>query len=192
MSEPRPSAVVFLDRDGVINQDRPDYVKDWSEFRFLKGVFPFLRELRRAGLKVVVVSNQSALGRGLMTRETLENLHARMALAIRRKRGLLSGLFYCPHHPDQGCRCRKPRIGLLKKAAREMNLNLKRSVFIGDSLKDIQAGKRAGCRTILVLSGQGEATLSKILQRKTVSAPDLIVSDLPSALPFLKAWFQAV
>jgi len=182
--------VVFLDRDGVINEDRPDYVKDWTEFCFQKGVFQFLKELQQAGIKVVIISNQSAVGRRLITQEKLEALHERMVRAIQRNGGFITGIYYCPHHPDDRCTCRKPRTGLLKKAAREMNLDLKKGIFIGDSLKDIQAGKSAGCRTILVLTGQGEKTLATILSGKTTSSPDLVVSDLPSALPFLKAWLQ--
>jgi D-glycero-D-manno-heptose 1,7-bisphosphate phosphatase len=186
----KESAVVFLDRDGVINEDRPDYVKDWTEFRFLKGVFPFLMKLHQARIKVVVISNQSAVGRGLITREKLDAMHERMVGAIQKKGGLITGIYYCPHHPDDRCSCRKPQTGLLKKAARELNLDLKKSIFIGDSLKDIQAGKMAGCRTILVLTGQGEKTLATLLGGKTTVSPDLVVPDLSSGLPFLKAWLQ--
>jgi histidinol-phosphate phosphatase family protein len=184
----KKKAAVFLDRDGVINADRPDYVKDWSEFRFLKGVLQTLRELTRAGIRVIVISNQSVVGRGLISREKLEALHARMVRAIQRKGGAVTAIYYCPHHPNDRCACRKPRIGLLKRADRELNLDLKKGVFVGDSLRDIQAGRKAGCRTILVLTGQGEKTLATLISRRTACLPDLIVPDLPAALPFIKRW----
>jgi len=183
-------AAIFLDRDGVINEDRKDYVKHWSEFRFIKGSLKALRQFQEAGIPVVIISNQSAISRGLITKEKLEALHGRMVKRIQKKGGFLSGIYYCPHHPDDGCTCRKPRTGLLKRAAQELNLDLTQGIFIGDSLKDIQAGQRAGLRTVLVLSGQGKESLKQILALKSSITPHLVVPDLQAAVPLALSWIQ--
>ena len=172
---------IFLDRDGVINEDRVDYIKSWEEFRFIKGVRQALKQINQAGIPVVVITNQSVIGRGIITETELSVIHDRMHKEIQNSGGRISEIYYCPHHPDAHCRCRKPRIGLLKKAARELELDLKKCLFVGDNLKDIQAGKRAGCRTVLVQTGQGKESLKTILAGKTKIKPDWVCDDLPSA-----------
>jgi histidinol-phosphate phosphatase family protein len=174
-----------LDRDGVINEDQEDYVKSWDEFRFIKGVRRALKELHQAGVSVVVITNQSIIGRGMITEVELSVIHDRMVKSIRNAGGEILKIYYCPHHPDAHCPCRKPRIGMLKKAARELNLDLKECLFVGDALKDIQAGRRAGCRTILVQTGQGEASLRKILDGKTGVKPDWVCASLAAATPLI-------
>jgi histidinol-phosphate phosphatase family protein len=172
---------LFLDRDGVINEDREDYVKSWEDFRFIKGVRRALKDIRQAGVPVAVITNQSAIGRGLITEEELSFIHDRMDRAVQNSGGLFQKIYYCPHHPGDLGRCRKPGIGLFKKAAKEMNLNLTKCVFVGDTLKDIQCGKRAGCRTILVQTGQGKESLKKILAGKTKIKPDWVCKSLDAA-----------
>ena len=137
-----PKAAVFLDRDGVINRDRSDYVKTWEEFEFLPGVLEAFRLLAPSPHRVVVVSNQSAIGRGLVSRETVEEIHARMTEAVRRGGGRIDAVFYCPHRPDEDCLCRKPRPGLLLQAARELDIDLPASWLIGDDRRDL--GERRG------------------------------------------------
>jgi histidinol-phosphate phosphatase family protein len=181
---------IFLDRDGVINEDREDYIKSWEEFRFIKGVRQALKKIHQAGIPVVIITNQSVIGRGLVTEGDLSAIHNRMVKAVQKSGGRITKIYYCPHHPDDHCRCRKPRIGMLKKAARELNLDLKECVFVGDNLKDIQAGNRAGCRTVLVQSGQGRESLIKILSGKTRIKPDWVCGDLPSATPLVLEHFQ--
>jgi histidinol-phosphate phosphatase family protein len=176
---------IFLDRDGVINEDREDYVKSWEEFRFIKGVRPALKKIHQAGVPVVVITNQSVIGRGLVSEEGLSFIHDRMGRAVQKSGGRITKIYYCPHHPDDHCRCRKPRIGMLKKAGRELNLDLKKCVFVGDSLKDIQAGNRVGCRTVLVQTGQGKESLIKILSGKTGIKPDWVCESLDAATPLV-------
>ncbi len=175
--------VIFLDRDGVINEDSDDYVKSWKEFRFVKGVRQALKQIKQAGIPVVVITNQSIIGRGMVTEAELSAIHDRMRQGVKKAGGHILKIYYCPHHPDDHCSCRKPRIGLLKKAAKELGLDLKNCLFVGDTLKDIQAGSRAGCRTILVQTGQGEESLKKILSGKTRIRPDWVCSSLISATP---------
>jgi D-glycero-D-manno-heptose 1,7-bisphosphate phosphatase len=170
--------VVFLDRDGVICHDRVDYVKSWEEFRFIPGVKAALRRLREAGITVLVITNQSVINREIITREALEGLHRKMIREVARSGGEISGIYYCPHRPDEGCDCRKPGTSLLKNAARDHRLNLKQSVFVGDTLKDLEAGRGVGCRTILVQTGQGRETLNRIFQLDQPGDNIWIIRDL--------------
>ena len=183
-------SAIFLDRDGVINEDQEDYVKSWEEFRFIKGVRKALKEIHQAGLPVVVITNQSIIGRGMVTEAGLSVIHDRMCKGVKKAGGEILKIYYCPHHPDAHCSCRKPRIGLLKRAARELDLDLKNSVFVGDTLKDMRAGKRAGCRTVLVQTGQGEESLKKILTGKTRIKPDWVCESLAAATPLLLAYLK--
>jgi len=179
-----------MDRDGVINEDRQDYVKGWEEFRFIKGVHQALKQLNQAGVLVVVITNQAAIGKKKITEAELKIIHTHMLKAINKTGGNIVRVYYCPHHPDAHCRCRKPRIGLLKKAAQELSLDLSKSIFIGDTLKDIQAGNRAGCRTILVQTGQGQESLKKIMAGQTKIKPDWVCDSLPSATPLILDYLQ--
>jgi histidinol-phosphate phosphatase family protein len=182
--------VLFLDRDGVINEDREDYVKSWQEFRFIKGVRPALKKIKEAQIPFVVITNQSIIGRGWVSEKDLTALHGRMSAGIKKAGGAILKIYHCPHRPEDGCRCRKPRTGLLKKAARELKLDLRECVFVGDSLKDIQAGNRAGCRTVLVQTGQGRESLIEILAGKTRIKPDWVCESLGAATPLVLDHFQ--
>jgi histidinol-phosphate phosphatase family protein len=181
---------ILLDRDGVINEDRDDYVKNWAEVRFIKGTRRALKQIHQAGIPIVVITNQAAVGRGIISEANLSDIHTRMQRAIKKSGGAISKFYYCPHHPDDQCRCRKPRSGLLKRAARDLNLNLADCFFVGDTLKDVQAGRRAGCRTVLVQTGQGEKTLQKILTGHTTITPDWVCDDLASATPLMLTYFK--
>ena len=134
---------VFLDRDGVINMDRPDFVKSWEEFEFLPGSLEALAALAGTSYKIVVITNQSGVGRGLLTQETLDQMHARMAERIRASGGRIDAIYYCPHVPEAGCDCRKPAIGLFVKAARDLDIDLTSSWAIGDRYRDAQAAHQA-------------------------------------------------
>lgn len=146
---------IFIDRDGVINRNRDDYVKNWGEFVFLPGVFNALRHLSATDFWIVVVTNQAAVGRGLISRGSLDALHARMLGEIRRNGGRIDAVLCCPHRPDEGCVCRKPRPGLLHEAARLFDLDLRASYVIGDSDSDVLAAIQAGAQPWLVSSGLG-------------------------------------
>lgn len=145
---------VFLDRDGVINRRvEGDYIKKWSEFHFLPGVAEGIRLIKSIGFAVVIVTNQQGIGRGLMTKEDLEEIHSRMLMVLDRDGAHVEAVYYCPHLADSGCKCRKPEPGLLLLAADELYLDLPRSYMVGDSPSDIEASRRAGCRPVLISSG---------------------------------------
>ena len=141
---------VFLDRDGVINRNREDHVKSWEEFERLPGVLGAFRCLAHSELLVVVVSNQSAIGRGLTTSERVDDINSRMISAVHRVGGRIDAVYYCPHTPESGCSCRKPKPGLLQRAAEELEIDLSRSYLVGDQQSDMEAALAAGCKRILV------------------------------------------
>ena len=146
---------IFLDRDGVICENRSDHVKNWSEFEFLPGIKKSLATLSWLGLPIIIVTNQAVIGRGMVTVETLEDIHRRMVAEIVAHGGRIDRLIYCPHRPEDECHCRKPKPGMLLQAAAEMGIDLTQSYLIGDAASDIQAGQQVGCRTFLVLTGRG-------------------------------------
>jgi len=144
--------VVFLDRDGVINKkpEYGDYVKTWQEFEFLPGAVEAIKLLKDRGYKIFIVSNQAGIGRGLMTEQNLKEIHDNMIKEIEKQGASIDGIYYCFHEMSENCDCRKPKPGLLIKAAEENNIDLARVIFIGDDEKDEQAGQAAGCQTILL------------------------------------------
>lgn len=160
---------VFIDRDGVICENRADYVKDWTEFIFLPNALEALAELKQAGYRVVIVTNQSAVGRGFMSLETLQDIHERMITAIRQAGGEIEHVFYCPHQPEDSCDCRKPQPGMLKQAAELLQINLAETYMVGDAYSDIQAGQAVGCTSFLVLTGRGLAQLPLTLRNATTN-----------------------
>lgn len=148
-------STVFIDRDGVINENRDDYVKSWSEFRFIAGAREAIARLTRAGYTIVICTNQAAIARGQVSIEVVEDIHRRMVAEIAAVGGEVTKVYYCPHAKDAKCSCRKPRPGMLLRARDELDVDLNDAVFIGDSITDVQAGLAAGVRSILVLSGLG-------------------------------------
>jgi D-glycero-D-manno-heptose 1,7-bisphosphate phosphatase len=160
-SPPRPDIqtpvrrAVFLDRDGVICRNRSDHVKSWDEFVFLPGALEAIAQLTEAGLSVVVVTNQAIINRHMVSVDVVRDIHARMRRAIESAGGRVDRVLFCPHRPDEHCPCRKPEPGLLFRAADEMGLDLRQSYLVGDAETDMRAGRRAGCRCLLVLTGRG-------------------------------------
>lgn len=148
-------STVFLDRDGVINENRDDYVKSWSEFHFIAGSREAIAKLTRAGHTIVVCTNQAVIARGQASIEIIEDIHRRMIAEIAAVGGEIAKVYYCPHARDANCSCRKPRPGMLLRARDELGVDLNDAMFIGDSITDIRAGLAAGVRSILVLSGLG-------------------------------------
>jgi D-glycero-D-manno-heptose 1,7-bisphosphate phosphatase len=150
--EARPA--IFIDRDGVINRHRPnDYVLEWAQFDFIPGIIEGLRELYTLNLPMIVISNQAGVGNGLLDRSDLEDITARLQERLSASGVPLTAYYYCPHKRDEGCQCRKPKPGMLRSAAEDFNIDLRRSLFIGDSSTDIQAALAAGCRPILFGAG---------------------------------------
>ena len=146
---------IFLDRDGVINVNRPDHVKTWDEFDFLPNALIALRKLAASDFRIIITTNQSAIARGLVAQETVRDIHARMLAAVERAGGRIDAVYYCPHHPDDKCGCRKPQPGLFEQAARDFQIDLARSFVVGDALSDVAAALAIGARPILVMTGRG-------------------------------------
>jgi D-glycero-D-manno-heptose 1,7-bisphosphate phosphatase len=146
---------IFIDRDGVINELVDRYVTSWRQFRFLPNSLKALKKLANSDYKIIIITNQSAVGRGLLQQETVQDIHSRMLAKIQAQGGRIDGIFMCAHKPEDYCGCRKPKIGLLKLAASSFNIDLKNSWFVGDNTMDIKTGRNAGCRTILVKTGYG-------------------------------------
>lgn len=176
-------AAVFLDRDGVINHNRDDYVKSWAEFSFLPGALTALKRLAASSMAIIVVTNQSALARGLLSPDDLESIHHQMKQTIQQHGGRVDAIFYCCHHPLDGCYCRKPEPGLLYQAARTLNIDLARSFLVGDALSDIQAGLTAGCFPVLVLTGRGSKAQQVVTRQHYGQCQ--VVRDLPAAVDWI-------
>ncbi|MGD9180703.1 MAG: D-glycero-beta-D-manno-heptose 1,7-bisphosphate 7-phosphatase [Desulfobacterales bacterium] len=176
--------VVFLDRDGVINQDSPDYIKGWSEFDFISRSVEAIRDLTRSGFTIIIITNQSAIPRKLISPHELEHVHAKMKAAIESKGGKINDIFICPHLPSDGCTCRKPSPGLIYQAQSRYDIDLATSVMIGDSVRDIQCAFNAGCgQSILVRTGNGK-TAEHILAEAGLST-DYVAKDLYDAVQWL-------
>jgi len=168
---------IFLDRDGVICENRPDHVKSWAEFHFLPGVKDSLVVLSQLGLPIIVVTNQAVINRGIISAAVVEEIHQRMVAEITAHGGRIDRVIYCPHLPDEQCLCRKPEPGMLLQVAQEMNLDLTHSYLVGDAASDILAGQRAGCQTFLVLTGRGREQLALLPDKMEdcfMVAPDLM------------------
>lgn len=146
---------IFLDRDGVICENRSDYVKTWDEFKFLPGAKESLAALSHLRLPIIIITNQSAINRGYTTVAAVDNIHRRMVSKIHAAGGRVDRVLYCPHRPDEGCECRKPRAGMLRRAAEELRLDLRRSYMVGDALTDLQVGLAVGATPVMVLTGRG-------------------------------------
>ena len=148
----RPQKVIFLDRDGVLNQKPPrgEYVRLWQEFKFLPGAMEALSLLTSHGYEIYIVTNQSGIGRGMMSEEDLGEIHERLIKAIAERGAKLNGIYHCPHAWDAGCECRKPRPGMFFQASREHAIDLTKAWYAGDDERDLEAGNAAGCRTVLV------------------------------------------
>ncbi len=145
--------LVILDRDGVINHDSPQYIKSPEEWRPIEGSLEAIASLHQRGYTICVATNQAGIGRGLYSQQDLERIHRKMMQSVADSGGKISGVFYCPHHPDDGCPCRKPRPGLIHQVADHLQTPVEGVPLVGDRLTDIQAAVAAGCKPILVETG---------------------------------------
>ncbi|UCF90700.1 MAG: D-glycero-beta-D-manno-heptose 1,7-bisphosphate 7-phosphatase [Desulfobacterales bacterium] len=176
--------VVFLDRDGVINRDSPDYIKSWSEFEFLPGSLEAIRDLTRSGFSPIVVTNQSAVSRRLLSRAGLAYIHRMMRAAIEAHGGRILDIFFCPHLPSDGCRCRKPAPGMLYQAQKKHRIDLAAAVMVGDRVKDMECARNAGCgRAILVQTGNGHQARAELAQSNRL--PDYVAENLYAAAEWI-------
>lgn len=148
---------LFLDRDGVIIENRPAYVRSWSDVSIIPGALTALVKASSSPYKIVIVTNQSAVGRGIMTMGQAKAINDELMRMIEQAGGRIDAVYMCPHAPQANCSCRKPQPGLITQAAGELSLDLNRSILIGDALSDLLAGRRAGVRKLaLVLTGRGK------------------------------------
>ncbi len=179
--EARINRAVFIDRDGTIARDVP-YCSRPEDFELLPNVAEGIKLLNKHGFKVVVVTNQSGIARGYFTEETLAKIHDKMCKELARYGAHIDAIYYCPHHPDNNCECRKPKPKMLLQAASDLDINLGQSYVIGDNSMDIEMGKNVGCKTILISAKGKERTLDK-----QVLCPDYIASSVIAATQWIIA-----
>lgn len=167
-----PSKAVFLDRDGVVNQKAPEgeYIRTWEEIQFLPGASCAVAALNRAGYKVFIVTNQRGIATHKVKTSDLLEIHDRMRREFARDGAVISQIYYCPHDLPADCGCRKPQPGMLQRAAKEHNLDLTASWMVGDSLSDVNAGERAGCRSILLTHDPSPMLSGRILIAESLEA----------------------
>lgn len=175
--------LILLDRDGVINVDSPAYIKDADEWIPIAGALDAIARLKREGWLVGVCSNQAGIGRGILSEGALARIHQRMAERLAEHGAALDGLRYCPHHPDDGCDCRKPRPGMLLSLMSELHADPAQTLFVGDQMKDLAAARAAGCRPVLVRTGHGAASEADA----RAAGVDCVVDDLAALADHLLA-----
>ncbi|MCX5750060.1 MAG: D-glycero-beta-D-manno-heptose 1,7-bisphosphate 7-phosphatase [Candidatus Saganbacteria bacterium] len=180
---------VFLDKDGTINEDL-GYINDPRDLKLIPGSAEAIKMLNDAGYKVIVISNQSGIARGYIQENMIQTLNKILHKHILNGGGHVDSIYYCPHHPEIGlhpykknCDCRKPSPGMLKRGAKEHGIDLSQSYMIGDRVSDIEAGKNAGCKTILTLTGYGKEE-QKALHEKQIT-PDHVAKDLLEAVKWV-------
>ncbi len=178
LSEPAPQTrqvkLIILDRDGVINYDREQFIKSPDEWRPIPGSLEAIARLNHAGFRVVVATNQSGLGRRLLDTATLISIHEKLHKALSQVGGRIDAVFFCPHTADADCDCRKPKPGMLLDIGQRFGVELTGVPCIGDSLRDLQAAEACGAQPILVLTGKGEKTLREgSFPKNTIIFPDL-------------------
>ncbi|MCG8434161.1 MAG: D-glycero-beta-D-manno-heptose 1,7-bisphosphate 7-phosphatase [Gammaproteobacteria bacterium] len=173
--------LLILDRDGVINHDSDDFIKHPDEWVPINGSLDAIAKANKHGWRVVVATNQSGVGRGLYDVDMLEQIHKKMDRMVKERGGNIDKVFYCPHHPDENCDCRKPKPGLFRQIEQHYGVDLLNVPCIGDSPRDLEAAKTVGARPILVKTGNGEASLKSL----GISRPVEVFDDLAAAVDCL-------
>ena len=174
---------VFLDRDGTINVEEPNYLLDLKKLKIFDESFEAIQLLDQHGFKAIVVTNQSCVGRGFLEEQELQRINATLKQKLATQNAFLDSIYYCPHHPEDQCSCRKPKLGMFERAVQEHKVNLKKSFVIGDREFDIHAGKAAGCKTILVLTGAGQQTLESL--KNSPEQPDFVAPHILDAVRWI-------
>ena len=169
MISPADIRLVMLDRDGVINHDSPDYIKNVSEWHPIDGSIEAIANLSNAGFVVCIATNQAGIGRGLISQPDLDGIHQRLIHRVQDAGGMITHIAFCPHHPDDGCDCRKPAPGMLLAIGDVTRMDIKGQPFVGDSAKDVEAAIAAGCSPVIVKTGNGIETAA--------SYPDVMTFD---------------
>jgi len=176
--------VVFLDRDGTINRDSADYVRSREDFEFLPGSLEAIKNLTLNGFVSIVITNQSAVPRNLISLSELESVHKLLTDTVALNGGEIKDVFYCPHMPEDECDCRKPEPGLIYQAREKYGIDLTAAVMVGDSAKDIECARRAGCgRAVLVKSGKDDDVENELKTRQIRA--DYVAKDLYEAAEWI-------
>ena len=173
---------VCLDRDGTINEE-VSYLSSIEQLRIIPRAAAAIRLLNEHGFKVIIITNQSGIARNYFSEEALRQINEHLMAELSKEGATIHGVYYCPHHPDFGCSCRKPNTGNIEKAAMEHDLDLTRSYMIGDTMRDMETGFNAKLRTILVLTGYGEEERDKYLHNPR--QPDFVAQDLYDAAEWI-------
>ena len=178
---------VFLDRDGVINRNLDDdYVKSWSEFEFLPHSLDAIRLLTHAGYQLIIVTNQACINKGILSSKALDKIHRKMLAEIENTGGRIHAIYYCPHRDDENCTCRKPKPGMLMRAASEHDIDPDNTYLIGDSNRDIQAGNQFGACSLLVLTGHTHRThLTDNVNTANATQPQGVFADVRAAAEWI-------
>lgn len=181
--------LVILDRDGVINQDSANFIKNQNEWIPIAGSLEAIALLNQSGFRVAIATNQSGVSRGLFDMATLNSIHDKMHRELAQVGGRIDAIFYCPHSADEHCHCRKPDTGMIEEIGKRFSLELKDVPAVGDALRDLQAFASAGCQPILVLTGKGEATLAASQQSADKALPEntWVCADLAEAVQRITA-----
>lgn len=173
---------VFLDRDGTVNRE-VGYLHRPGDLRLVRGSAAAIARLNQAGFDTVLITNQAGIGRGYFAEDAMHALHRVIAARIAGRGAVIDAIYFCPHHPDDGCACRKPQPGMLLRATRERRLDIRASFMVGDKCSDLEAGRRAGCRTVLVLTGYGRS--ERRLLREAGWRPDHVSGSLGAAVAWI-------
>jgi len=164
--------LIVLDRDGVINRDSTSFIKSPDEWISIPGSPEAIAQLNNAGFTVIVATNQSGIGRGLFTLEDLEKIHDKMNTVVTAAGGHIEAIFFCPHHPDENCDCRKPKTGLLEQITRQYECAANDLIIVGDSWRDLQAAITFGATAILVRTGNGRTTEQNLPSDQSIEVFD--------------------
>ena len=176
------ASAIFLDRDGTVSEE-VGYMYDVSLYRVFPWTGAAIRRINQSGMKVILATNQSGIERGYFQESMVHRVHDRLAEEVALSQARLDGVYFCPHHPETGCECRKPRPGMLFRAQDELGLDLRRSYMVGDRYLDVRTGKAAGARTVLVLTGDGRKEYEEFADADV--QPDFVAEDLTEAVDII-------
>ena len=183
MGSTKTKKIIFIDRDGVINEDIiGDYIKRWEDFHFIPGSVEAMKKLCQAGFGIVIISNQAGIGDGIYSENVLKEITRKMLAALKKKEVEIQGVYYCLHGKEANCECRKPKTGLFKQAAHDILFELSKTYFVGDKAADVQAGKNFGLRTLFVLTGHGKNDQARL---KKEEWPEQILPSLKEAADYV-------
>ena len=160
----KKNKAIFLDRDGVINKNRDDYVKSTKELEIFSNIGKEILKLKMKGFFIIVITNQSVINRKIITIRELEEIHSTIQKFLIKSKTSIDKFYFCPHRPDENCDCRKPKPGLILQAINEFSIDASKSWMVGDSKTDIQAGEKAGCKTILLKKNDSFTNILKIIE----------------------------